>query len=213
MLLLVFAFVSGLVTILAPCIWPLLPIVLSSSSTGGTRKPLGITLGIIGSFSLCTLTLSYVVQSVNLNPDIPRLFAVVVIGFLGLSMVIPALSCKVEALLSRLSSYGRHTMQPTSSGLLGGLMTGVSLGIVWSPCAGPILATIAALAVTREVSVDVVLVNPSVCHRGRYSSLSVFLCGGMDFYKEPSSLTLHGSHPAGIWDSDDPDGHGDVYPL
>ena len=159
MLLLVFAFVSGLVTILAPCIWPLLPIVLSSSSTGGTRKPLGITLGIIGSFSLFTLTLSYVVQSVNLNPDIPRLFAVVVIGFLGLSMVIPALSFKVEALLSRLSSYGRHTMQPTSSGLLGGLMTGVSLGIVWSPCAGPILATIAALAVTREVSVDVVLVT------------------------------------------------------
>ncbi len=53
-ILLVFAFVSGLVTILAPCIWPLLPIVLSSSSTGGTRKPLGITLGIIGSFSLFT---------------------------------------------------------------------------------------------------------------------------------------------------------------
>src|SRR5215831_10883515 len=159
MLLLVFAFVSGLVTILAPCIWPLLPIVLSSSSTGGTRKPLGITLGIIGSFSLFTLTLSYLVQSVNLNPDIPRLFAVVVMGFLGLSMVIPALSCKVEALLSRLSNYGRHTMQPTSSGLLGGLMTGVSLGVVWSPCAGPILATIAALAMTREVSFDVVLVT------------------------------------------------------
>jgi thiol-disulfide isomerase/thioredoxin len=38
-------------------------------------------------------------------------------------------------------------------------MTGMSLGVVWSPCAGPILATIAALAVTREVSVDVVLVT------------------------------------------------------
>src|SRR5215510_5711137 len=98
MLLLVFAFVSGLVTILAPCIWPLLPIVLSASLTGGTRKPLGITLGIIASFSFFTLTISYLVKNINMNPDVPRFFAVVIIGLLGLLMAIPALSCKVEGI-------------------------------------------------------------------------------------------------------------------
>jgi thiol-disulfide isomerase/thioredoxin len=118
MILLLFAFVSGLITILAPCIWPLLPLVLSSSSTGGKRKPLGITLGMIASFAFFTLTLSYVVKSVHLNPDMPRFLAVVIIGFLGLSMVIPALSFKVEAILSRLSGYFSRTMKPTSSGLL-----------------------------------------------------------------------------------------------
>ena len=159
MILLLFAFVSGLITILAPCIWPLLPIVLSSSSTGGKRKPLGITLGIIASFSFFTLAISSLVKNVNINPDIPRFLAVIIIGLCGFLMVIPALSFKVEGILSRLSSYCSHTTKPPSTGWLGGLMTGVSLGVVWSPCAGPILATIAALAVTREVSVDVVLVT------------------------------------------------------
>ena len=159
MILLLFAFVSGLVTILSPCIWPILPIVLSSSSTGGKRKPLGITLGIIASFSFFTLAISSLVKNVNINPDIPRFLAIVTIGLLGCLMVSPVLSCKVEGILSRLSSYFSHTTKSPSTGLLGGLMTGVSLGVVWSPCAGPILATIAALAVTREVSVDVVLVT------------------------------------------------------
>jgi cytochrome c biogenesis protein CcdA/thiol-disulfide isomerase/thioredoxin len=159
MILIVFAFVSGLITILAPCIWPLLPIVLSSSATGGKRKPLGITLGIIASFSFFTLAISYLVKNINMNPDVPRFLAVVIIGLLGFLMVIPTFYFKVGGVLSRLSSYVSHTTEPTSTGLLGGLITGLSLGVVWSPCAGPILATIAALAVTREVSFDVVLVT------------------------------------------------------
>ena len=159
MVLLFFTFVSGLLTILAPCIWPLLPIVLSSSSTGGKSKPLGIMLGIITSFSCFILTMPYLVKSMNFNPEIPRFLAVVIIGLLGFLMAIPALSIKLEGRLSRLSSYCRYPTNPTSTGFLGGLMTGVSLGVVWSPCAGPILATIAALAATREVSVDVVLVT------------------------------------------------------
>src|SRR6266571_2666219 len=99
MILLLFAFVSGLITIFAPCIWPLLPIVLSSSSTGGKRKPLGITLGIITSFSCFTLAISSLVKTIDINPDIPRFLAVVIIGLCGLLMVIPALSFKVEGIL------------------------------------------------------------------------------------------------------------------
>ncbi len=177
MILLVFTFVSGLCTILAPCIWPLLPIVLSSSSTGGKRKPLGIVLGIITSFSCFTLTIPYLVKSINLDPDMPRSLAVVIIGFLGFLMVIPALSEKFEGRLSRLSSYGSYTTKPTSTGFLGGLMTGMSLGVVWSPCAGPILATIAALAATRAVSFDVVLVTLAYV-LGVGIPLLLFSCAG-----------------------------------
>src|SRR5215467_11542294 len=123
MILLLFAFVSGLVTILAPCIWPLLPRVLSSSSPGGKRKPFGITLGIVTSFSCFTLTIPYLVKGINLNPDLPRFLAVVIIGFLGFLMAIPALSVKLEGGLSRLSSCFSYTTKPTSTGLLGGLLT------------------------------------------------------------------------------------------
>src|SRR3990172_6059554 len=101
--LLFFAFISGLVTILAPCIWPLLPIVLSSTTTGGKSKPLGITLGIITSFAVFTLTLSYIVKIIPFDPNILRLLAVLVIGFLGLTLVIPRLTQLIEGLGSRFS--------------------------------------------------------------------------------------------------------------
>ena len=157
MLLFLFAFISGLVTIAAPCIWPLLPIVLSASSTGGHRKPFGVTLGILLSFGFFTLTISYIEKILPINFDLLRLFAVIVIAFFGLVLLIPQLSAIVEGYVSKLSSK-TGTGKP-KSGFIGGLITGLSLGIVWSPCAGPILATIATVAATTKVSGDAILVT------------------------------------------------------
>ena len=162
LILLIFAFISGLVTILAPCIWPLLPIILSSSSSGGHRKPLGITLGICLSFALFTLTLSYIVKIIPFDPDVLRLFAVFVIGFLGLALVAPPLTQLLESFVSRLSSrFVSTSPDPNlqSSGFKSGFITGASLGLVWSPCAGPILATIATLAATQAVNFQIILVT------------------------------------------------------
>lgn len=157
-ILLIFAFISGLVTIAAPCIWPLLPIVLSATSSGGHKKPLGITLGIITSFAIFTLTISYLVKLIPFDPNILRFVAVGIIGILGLTLVIPQLSAILEGWVSRLSGKfaGKKT---TSNGFLGGYLTGFSLGIVWSPCAGPILATIATLAATQSVNLNIILVT------------------------------------------------------
>ncbi len=157
--LLGFAFLAGLVTILAPCIWPILPIVLSSSVAGeGHRRPLGITLGIGLSFAFFTLSISYLVKVVQFDPNTLRIVAIVIIGILGLTMAIPFLSRILEGWISRLSSmFGQRSKQ--GSGFLAGFITGISLGIVWSPCAGPILAAIATLAATGRVTFSVVLVT------------------------------------------------------
>lgn len=155
--LLIFTFLSGLITILAPCIWPLLPIVLSSSATGGKRKPLGITLGILLSFAVVTLTISYIVKLIPFNPDALRFVAVFVIAFLGLTLLIPKLNQVMEGYVSRIS--GKFNLGKTGDGFIGGLVTGLALGIVWSPCAGPILATIATLAATRAVNFQIILVT------------------------------------------------------
>ncbi len=69
-ILLIFAFISGLITIAAPCIWPILPIVLSATSSGGHKKPLGITLGIMTSFAFFTLAISYIVKIIPFDPNI-----------------------------------------------------------------------------------------------------------------------------------------------
>ncbi len=157
--LLVFAFISGLITIFAPCVWPLLPIILSSTATGGKQKPFGIVLGIMTSFTLLTLTISYIVKIFPFDPNILRLFAVVVIGFLGLVLVVPALSQVLEGYVSRFSgSFGKRFIK-NKDGFSGGYITGFALGIVWTPCTGPILATIATLAATRAVNTETVLIT------------------------------------------------------
>lgn len=159
LVLLLFAFLSGLVTIAAPCIWPLLPIILSSSAQGGHRKPLGITVGIILSFAVFTLTLSYIVSIVPLDLDVLRLFAVGIIAFFGFTLVVPQLNQAVEGMVSRLSGKLGGITSRQGSGFTSGFITGLALGIVWTPCAGPILATIAALAATQAVTPQIIIVT------------------------------------------------------
>ncbi len=157
--LLIFAFLSGVVTIFAPCIWPILPIVLSGSAAGGERRPLGLVAGLATSFMLATLALAYLIQVIPFDPEILRTLSVVVIAFLGLTLVVPALGAWLEGLVSRFASIGGRFTQGAGTGFGGGFVTGFALGLVWSPCAGPILATIAALAATQAVSFQVVIVT------------------------------------------------------
>jgi cytochrome c biogenesis protein CcdA/thiol-disulfide isomerase/thioredoxin len=180
LILLFIAFVSGLVTILAPCIWPLLPIILSSSVGGGKGKAFGITLGIMASFAFFTLTISSLVMLFHFDPNVLRLLAVVVIGFLGLTLAVPALSLRLEALVSRFTGKlgGRFAER---GGFLGGLVTGIALGVVWTPCAGPILATIATLAATSAVNFQIVLVT-LVYVLGVGIPLFFFALGGSWFF-------------------------------
>lgn len=156
-LLFFFAFLSGLVTIAAPCIWPILPLILSTTTTGGHRKPLGITLGIVVSFGFLTLFLSSLIAVIPFNPNILRYFAVVVLIILGLTLIIPRLSGILEAWVSTLS--GRFGKTNQSTGFVPGFLTGLALGVVWAPCAGPILATIATLAATQKISLGLILVT------------------------------------------------------
>jgi len=159
MTLLFFAFVSGLVTILAPCIWPILPVVLSSSATGGKRTPLGITLGIVVSFGVLTISLSYLVSILAFDPDVLRYAAVIIIFIMGLSLLMPPLSALLESTVSKISGKFLSQKSTPAHGFGKGFITGLSLGIVWTPCAGPILATIAALASTQTFSTQLFLVT------------------------------------------------------
>ena len=157
-LLFAFAFLSGLVTILAPCIWPLLPIVLSASFGKGKSRPLGITIGVVVSFYVFSLFLSYLISIFHFDPNILRIFAVIILFILGLSMLIPQFSDLLEAGVSRISGrFGNNKI--LDNGFLGGFVTGMSLGIVWSPCAGPILASIVTLNSLNKFSFSVAEVS------------------------------------------------------
>lgn len=156
-ILILFAFLGGLITILSPCILPILPVVLSGSITGGKRRPMGVVTGFILSFTFFTLFLSAIVRATGLSADALRLVAVVVISFFGISLLIPSLQIAIEKLFSRLSQVAPK--QNTHNGFISGILVGLSLGLIWTPCVGPILASIITLAATSNVGFSAVVIT------------------------------------------------------
>lgn len=150
LLLLAFAFLAGIVTVLSPCIFPLLPIILSSSGTSGKQKPFGVVVGFVISFTFFTLLLSTIVRLSGIPAESLRFFSIFVLLILGASQLIPAIQLQVEILFSQLAS--KAPSMKNKSGFLGGVIIGLSLGLLWTPCVGPILASVISLAITGTVN-------------------------------------------------------------
>ncbi|HYD35739.1 MAG TPA: cytochrome c biogenesis protein DipZ [Vitreimonas sp.] len=156
-ILVTFAFLAGVVTILSPCILPVLPIILSGSVGDGHRRPLGIVAGFVLSFTFLTLALSSLVKATGVSPDWLRLLAVGVIAVFGVALLLPQVQVVMEKLFSRLSTL--LPRQNTQDGFIAGMIVGVSLGILWAPCVGPILAAVITLALTSEVTFLAVIIT------------------------------------------------------
>src|SRR5919109_3860914 len=100
-LLMLFALVAGAGTALSPCVLPVLPAVLSAGVTGGRQRPLGVVSGLAISFTFATVALVYVIDALGLPNDLARAIAIVVLAGFGLSLLVPPLSGRVEAWISR----------------------------------------------------------------------------------------------------------------
>ncbi len=156
-ILILFAFVAGIVTILSPCILPVLPIVLAGSVETRKKRPLGIVSGFILSFTFFTLFLSTIVKIFGISTDILRNISVFVLAGFGLSLLVPKLQLLIENFFSKL--FGRISGKKNIEGYFGGLIVGLSLGLLWTPCVGPILASIITLAAANSVSGSAVLIT------------------------------------------------------
>src|SRR5947209_7926682 len=151
-LLIGFAFLAGAGTAVSPCVLPVLPIVLSAGATGGRRRPLGIVTGLALSFTFATVALVYVIDALGLPSGLPRTIAIVVLFAFGMALVLPPLAARVEALLSRFS--GRFGVaEAHGDGFRSGLLVGGSLGFVYAPCAGPILAGVITVSAAQSFTV------------------------------------------------------------
>lgn len=152
-----FAFIAGFVTILSPCILPILPIVLSGGISNDKSKPLGIVVGFILSFTFFTLFLSSLVKLTGISPDFLRTLSVAIIFGFGLSLLIPRFQIFLEIIFSKLSNnVGRSK---TRSGFFGGIILGLSLGLIWTPCVGPIIASVITLAASNTVTSASVIIT------------------------------------------------------
>ncbi len=150
-ILILTAFLAGVATIFSPCILPVLPLVLSSGLTGGKKRPVGVLLGFVVSFTFFALSLTLLVKAFGVDANLLRNVAIVVLLVFGLTLLVPKLSEWWERLTSGIATKGASTGQ-NGEGCWGGFVIGVTLGLVWTPCAGPIMASILALAATQSVT-------------------------------------------------------------
>lgn len=149
-LLIPIAFVSGILTVFSPCVLPILPIILASGIEGKIWRIRGVIVGLVVSFTIASLLFATVVRAFGIPADTIRNVAVVLLAIFGLSMAFPVIWEKVQVFIER---YWRaQPVRNQSNGFGGGFLTGASLGIVWIPCIGPIVATVATLAAVNSFS-------------------------------------------------------------
>lgn len=156
-LLTLFSFLAGLVTVLSPCIFPILPVLLAGAVGKGKARPLGIIAGFIISFTVVTLTLSSLVQWTGIPANALRIFAIVILAVFGLFLLIPRLQLFFEWFISKVLPQAQS--QSRGSGFWSGYAVGTSLGLIWTPCVGPIMAAVMTLAASNEVSTYAVVVT------------------------------------------------------
>jgi cytochrome c biogenesis protein CcdA/thiol-disulfide isomerase/thioredoxin len=146
-LLILFGFVAGAATAVSPCVLPVLPVALAAGATGGSRRPLGIVAGLAVSFTFATVALVYVISALGLPDDFLRDLAIAVLIGFGVTLMVPPLAARVEAWISRFA--GRAPIARGGGGFWSGTVVGASLGLVYAPCAGPILAGVITVSASQ----------------------------------------------------------------
>lgn len=183
-ILTLFAFFAGIVTILSPCILPVLPIILTSSfDPSGKKRPLGVVTGFILSFTFFTLFLSSIVKSTGIPSDSLRIFSIVVLFIFGLSLVSSKVQEIIEKLFARLSRFVPSSQN--KFGFWGGFIIGLSLGLLWTPCVGPILASVISLAISGTVTGQAVIITLSYATGTAIPMLIIMLTGNKISQKAP----------------------------
>ena len=157
--LLLVGFLSGLVTALSPCVLPVLPVVLTTSVSRGETsrwRPWVVVGGLVFSFGVFTLLGGALLSLLNLPADLLRWAGIVVLAVVGLGLAWPRFGHLLEAPFLR-------TRMPRLNRDGNGFVLGLGLGLVFVPCAGPILAAITVLAATAEIGPELVALTVAYC--------------------------------------------------
>lgn len=147
----VLGYFAGLLTLINPCVLPVLPIVLASSLHADRRAPMALAAGMSLSFVLLGITVSALGPALGVNSDSVARGAAVLMVFFGIVMLVPALSGRFSQATSGLAAQADARIDAQSGkGLRGQFISGILLGAVWSPCIGPTLGAAISLASTGE---------------------------------------------------------------
>jgi cytochrome c-type biogenesis protein len=141
------AFAAGLLSILSPCVLPLVPLVLGAAVTAHRLSAVALAAGLAISFTVLGLTLALVGFSVGIDAGMLRVAAAVTMIALGAILLMPSWQARLAVAGGPVSNWAdRRLGGSSSSGLAGQFAVGLLLGAVWSPCVGPTLGAASLLA-------------------------------------------------------------------
>lgn len=141
------AFMAGVVSILSPCVLPLLPVILGTATSESRLGPAALAAGLALSFVTIGLFFAVAGQALNIDQTYVRTFAGVLLALAGLALLVPALSQRLAGALSPAGSWAENRFGGLETGgVKGQLALGLLLGAVWSPCVGPTLGAASVLA-------------------------------------------------------------------
>lgn len=183
MILFLLAYLGGALTIVSPCILPVLPFVFARADQPFARSGLPMLLGMAVTFAgVATLAVvggSWVVEANNYG----RIAALVVLGLFGLLLLFPSLADRATrplvALGARLSQNAGQGDQ--RSGFLSSLLLGVATGLLWAPCAGPVLGLLLTGAALNGASTQTSLLLLAYALGAATSLALALLVGGRVF--------------------------------
>ena len=140
------ALLGGVLNVLSPCVLPILPVLLGRSIQSHTYGPVALVAGLIAGFalagSLLGVTASWFTGVINLL----RNGAIALLLFLGLLAIFPTWSYRIFTYIP----VGNWAKKPRRIGLMGEFWLGTQLGLLWTPCAGPVLGGILVLAAVNH---------------------------------------------------------------
>jgi cytochrome c biogenesis protein CcdA/thiol-disulfide isomerase/thioredoxin len=177
--LVIVGFVAGIIAGISPCILPVLPVILVAGATTPDvpgargrkrRRPLAVVGGLVLSFSLLVLAGSELLSLLHLPQDFLRDAGIATLAIVGLGFVVPQLGALAERPFARL-----RARQP--SGETGGFVLGLALGLLFVPCAGPVLAAITVVGATRRVGFTSVVLTLAFAIGAALPLLVVALAG------------------------------------
>lgn len=146
-----FALIAGILSILSPCVLPLLPIVLGTAVSEHKHGPVALAAGLALSFTAIGLFVATIGFAIGLDTGMFRMAAAIMLVLLGLVLMLPVLHARVAAAGGPLSNWTEQRFGGFSpNGLRGQFGVGLLLGAVWSPCVGPTLGAASVLAAQGE---------------------------------------------------------------
>ena len=149
MIQILFAFAAGLLTIASPCVLPMAPVLLGASiAQPAPLRPLFIALGFAAAFSIAAVVLGAFSSALPVSPGLLRDLSALALAAFGILMLwtrpMHALAERLGGMMTRVDALTRRA----GAGHAGGFVLGLALGVLWTPCAGPVLGSILTLIAT-----------------------------------------------------------------